>query len=288
MPLSKGTKRKLRKLVGLIRPQDKTDLLAEEVREDVAEIAARLNGIPDYVSTIATLRDSLTALSESVIAVSATGATQGDLASLGDSYKKQFTTLETKVEVLAATIRAESTTSLLETKTELEEGIEQLRKELQKVRIELLGKVGGGSMNRQIFVGGNDPLIKYTDINFKAGSNVTLTYANNNTTQKAEITIAATGGGGGTTRSINSISGDTTAGDTSGTDYVYLCSGTLTLTLPTAVANGNLYTIKNVGVGTVTIATTSLQTIDGDTTVIMPIRYTAVDVISDTANWNIT
>lgn len=143
-------------------------------------------------------------------------------------------------------------------------------------------------MSRQIFIGGADPLTRYTDINLKAGSNVTITYANNNTTKKVDITIASTGGGGGSVRSINSVSTPTTAGSTSGTDYVYLVSGTTTITLPTAVGNTNLYTIKNVGTGVVTINTTSSQTIDGSLTVSMPVQYTAVDLISDTANWNVT
>lgn len=171
------------------------------------------------------------------------------------------------------------------TKDEVKDGLGKLRTEL----VGMLNKYGGGSMNRQMFIGGVDPLTKYTDVNFKAGSNVTLTYANNNATKKVDITITSSGGGGGgTVRSINSISGDTSAGATSGTDYVYLCSGTLTLTLPDAAANTNLYTVKNVGSGIITIATTSSQTIDGTTTITMPVQYTAVDLISDTANWNVT
>lgn len=169
---------------------------------------------------------------------------------------------------------------------------QRLQAFIDKVRVDLMSAIqskGGGSANRQIFVGGANPLTRYTDINLKAGSNVTITYANNNTTKKAEITIASSGGGGGgTVRSINSVSADTTAGATAGTDYVYLVSGTTTITLPTAVGNTNLYTIKNIGTGVVTIATTSAETIDNDSTIIMPVRYTSVDVISDTANWNIT
>lgn len=125
---------------------------------------------------------------------------------------------------------------------------------------------GGGNANRNIAIGGNGSVLsRYTDINLKPGSNVTITYANNNTTKYTDVTIAATGGGG-TTRSINNISTSQTAGDTAGTDYVYLCTGTLTLTLPTAVGNENLYTVKNVGTGVVTIDTTGGETIDGNLT----------------------
>lgn len=167
---------------------------------------------------------------------------------------------------------------------------EKLDEALRKLRTEIntrLANLGGGQAAPQLMVG-NVESKKWKDFNIKAGTNVTLTLADNNTTHRSELTIAATGGGGGTTRSINSISADTTAGATAGTDYVYLCTGTITLTLPDATTNTNLYTVKNVGTGVITIATTSSQTIDGSTTITLPVQYTSVDLISDTANWGVT
>jgi hypothetical protein len=96
----------------------------------------------------------------------------------------------------------------------------------------------------------------------------------------------ASGGWSGITRSVSSISTNTSAGATAITDYVYLCTATLTITLPTAVGNTNRYAIKNVG-GTTTIATTSSQTIDGSTTATLSVQYVTVEVVSDGANWNI-
>lgn len=162
---------------------------------------------------------------------------------------------------------------------------------LNKLRIDLntrISNIGGGAMNRQMFIGGVDPLTRYTDMNLKAGSNVTITYANNNTTKKVDVTFSASGTGGGTVRSVNSISTSQTAGSTSGTDYVYLCSGTMTLTMPDATGNTNLYTVKNVGNGIITINTTSAQLIDNQASIQLATIYTSVDLISDTANWNLT
>ena len=84
-----------------------------------------------------------------------------------------------------------------------------------------------------------------------------------------------------------SISTNTTAANVVNINYTYLASGTTTLTLPTAVGNLNQYTVKNIGTGIVTIATTSSQTIDGSTTAVMPVKYTALSIISDGANWNL-
>ncbi len=72
-----------------------------------------------------------------------------------------------------------------------------------------------------------------------------------------EVAPAAGGVGGGITRAIASISTATTAGAVANTDYTYLVSGTTTLTLPTAVGNTNTYTVKNAGVATVSVASTS-------------------------------
>lgn len=104
---------------------------------------------------------------------------------------------------------------------------------------------------------------------------------------RGDGTWATVAGGTGITRSISSISAPATAGATASTDYVYFVSGTTTLTLPTAVSNTNRYTVKNVGVATVTIATTSSQTIDGSSTITLPVSNTSVDLISNNANWRV-
>lgn len=154
-------------------------------------------------------------------------------------------------------------------------------------RLNTIG-VGGGNANRNIAIGGNGKVLQpYTDINLKAGANVTITYAANNTTKYTDVTVAATGGAG-TVRSINTISTSQTAAATAGTDYVYICAAGVNLTLPTAVSNTNLYTVKNTSASSVLVSTTASETIDAQSNLILAVQYTAVDLISDSANWNIT
>lgn len=171
--------------------------------------------------------------------------------------------------------------------------VDAFNETLNKVRQELTNRINniprGGNANRNIAVGGNTSVLSmFTDINLKAGAGTTLTYSNNKTTKYLDLTITATGSGSGITRSINSISSNTIAGAVAAIDYVYLVSGTTTLTLPTAVGNTNLYTVKNVGSGVATIATTGVETIDGGSTIVMPVRYTSVDLLSDGSNWEVT
>jgi hypothetical protein len=70
------------------------------------------------------------------------------------------------------------------------------------------------------------------------------------------------------------------------TDYLIDCTAnTFTATLPTAVGiTGRQYVIKNSGTGTITVATTSSQTIDGQLTQTLS-QYDAITVQSTNAGW---
>lgn len=89
---------------------------------------------------------------------------------------------------------------------------------------------------------------------------------------------------------ISSVSGNFTVGSTSTVVYADAAGGSLTVTLPTAVGiSGRLFTVKrlNSGSNTVTVGTTSAQTIDGATTQILTTQYTSVGFRSNNANWMI-
>jgi hypothetical protein len=73
----------------------------------------------------------------------------------------------------------------------------KFQKTVDQMRVDILGRIhGGGSMNRNIAVNGNTSVLsRYTDLNLKAGTNVTLASANNDTTKSLDLTITAAGGG---------------------------------------------------------------------------------------------
>lgn len=69
------------------------------------------------------------------------------------------------------------------------------------------------------------------------------------------------------------------------TDNVILCTGTFTITLPTAVGNGGkVFNIKNVSTGTITVDANGSQTIDGELTQTV-LEYDNLTVISNNSNW---
>ena len=106
-----------------------------------------------------------------------------------------------------------------------------------------------------------------------------------------QLTAATAGGGGVDTVSSTSTSGSVTL--PASTNVLVLAtggSGGITQTLPTAVGlTGQKARIKKVdsGVGTVTIATTSGQTIDGGSTYLLVNQWQYVSLESDGSNWQI-
>lgn len=84
------------------------------------------------------------------------------------------------------------------------------------------------------------------------------------------------------------LSTKTSAYTLQSTDEVILCSGTFTVTLPTAVGiNGKKYYIKNIGTGTITISPNGSETIDGSTNIKIRTRYAAIALVSNNTGWNI-
>ena len=91
-------------------------------------------------------------------------------------------------------------------------------------------------------------------------------------------------GGSGINRIISVISSATTGASVTGKDYVYLTTGTFIFTLPTAVGNTNIYSLKITDGGTITLATTGGQTVDGVVPGLLTFP-TSLDFISNNANW---
>lgn len=118
-----------------------------------------------------------------------------------------------------------------------------------------------------------------------SGSTITFTEAPPLGTIIEVVTLITQAGSGGSGSS--SVRTVTTSGNILSTDSVVLASGTITLTLPTAVgASGTTFQVKNIGTGEVTLqGTTAAETIDGATALILRYRNSAVGLTSDGTNW---
>jgi hypothetical protein len=70
-------------------------------------------------------------------------------------------------------------------------------------------------------------------------------------------------------------------------DTIISCSGTFTVTLPTAVGcTGREYVIKNTGTGVITVDANSTETIDGELTQTLN-QWDAMAIVSNGTGWSI-
>jgi hypothetical protein len=110
-----------------------------------------------------------------------------------------------------------------------------------------------------------------------AGSHVGISWSYDDAGNALSATVS-----GGITRTIATVSTNTTAGV--GGDFFYFVTGTTTLSLPAAAGNTGVYTVKNIGGGTVTVDTVGSETIDGAAS--QSFSYPdALTLVSDGTNW---
>jgi len=138
--------------------------------------------------------------------------------------------------------------------------------------------LGTAPTNGQLLIGNG---AGYTLAQLTAGSGITIT----NSAGGISIVAAST-----PTTAFTTITTSTTLSAAVNAVLVDATGGNITVTLPTAVGANIPYIVKrkDASANTLTIATTSSQTIDGATTMQILYQYTSVTVVSDGANWYVT
>jgi hypothetical protein len=120
-------------------------------------------------------------------------------------------------------------------------------------------------------------------VDFTANDGSTISF--NQTPQQGSVIEYVSFISGKSRRSINRVSSSLLAGSTPQTDYIYIATNPIVITLPSVVGNNNRYTIKNLSVGEVTIVSQSGQLIDGNISVKIIDQYTSIDLVGDSQNW---
>ena len=228
------------------------------------------------------------------------GVLRADIKDIGDrkvkipDFAKDISKLELELGNLIRNLKDDSEDQLKGQSKDLKKQIDNLEEDFKKLRSSMSNLASnrghGGQANRNILVSNNpSTLSQYTDLNIKAGANITLSYTSNNNLKTTDLTIAATGGvGSGITRNIATVSTSQVLAAVASTDYVVIASAGVGVTLPTAVGNSNLYTIKNVAASSVMVLADGVETIDGSANIILNTQFTSIDLISDNSNWQIT
>lgn len=264
-----------------------TELKASEINNDetgTAKVEGVLGKFTEYQTAFAKEKQDL--LTKDALIQSAVDGLRQDFERLS---KRLEASKEAELEKRDDTLQDHITETQLYAESIARE-LEELRKSFNTRIVNIQGH-GGGNANRNIQLGGSSLLTRYTDINFIAGSNMGIAAAIDDVNKRTNLTFYSTGGGvsstSGITRATSVITSDTTGGSTAAKDYVYLAATGLRFTLPTAVANNNLYTVKNASNSSVLVNTTGGETIDGSTSALMPEAYESLDFISDNINWNV-
>lgn len=187
MPLSKEKKRKLRTILGTLKPSEKGELKLDQFKEDTQENLLVI--FRQFSERMATIELSLLAEFNKKISEFPKPI---DLTQDIKNLKNDF---ENKVQSLTNNLKQDNG----------EEVVKKLKKDINKkidsLRVDFLGKIaglGGGQANRQINVNSSIMSTRYNDINFKDGTDTLLTTADNNTTKQVDVTIASSGVAGAT------------------------------------------------------------------------------------------
>lgn len=206
-------------------------------------------------SVVGKVKDVSAALESKIaflrIALQTGDAMVGDLSSTVEGLRGQLAFLEAQTGEIATLRTRVASLPSLETVLEVVRGmmendasddavekanlVADYTEQINTVRREVMNRLNtfshGGQANRNIAVNGNGSILsRYGDVNFKAGTNVTLTVADNNTTKQTDITITASGGAG--------VNPQTPAGTVNGSNVSFTCTGVVQV----AVADGTIDT----------------------------------------------
>lgn len=286
MPLNSETKRKVRKLLAALKPLERGELIAEQLREDIGE---NLNTvIQNFNSKIKQLKDDLLAelgerfkqvpdLSEEVLLLES--EIEGRLEEL---EKEEIPNIQTQMQDMASN-SIEDKGFIQDLEKKFQDKIEEIRDEFHY----RISNRGGGNANRQINVNSSVMSNYYADINFQQFGNIGWTATNDHDLKRVNIRASILTGGGGITRTVSVLSVSSTLAATATTDYTFFINDGIRVTLPTAIANTNRYSIKNISTSSVQVATTAGQSIDDGSTALLSSQYESVDIISNGSVWGI-
>ena len=288
MPSSE-IKRKARKLLAVLKPLERGELLVEQLQEDINESLGEL--IENFNSKIKKLReDLLIELGERLKQIPDLSDTFLSLKSelearLQELEKEEIPNIQTQMQdIVSSDIDSKSLAEELGKK--FEDKFDEIRREFRT----RFSNLGGGNANRQINVNSSVMSERYTDINFQQSGNIGWSTTTDDDFKRINIraSILVGGGGSGITRTVSILSVSSILAAAGTTDYVYFANVGGNLTLPTAISNTNGYAIKNMATSSVLVSAATGQDIDGSATALMPTQYESLTFYSNGSVWGVT
>ena len=186
------------------RSENRTTELKDWTRGKLDDLSGKMKLIPGNLKTyvdgqIEKVRDSAVQIAREV--VSAAAEDIEELSKKIEGYSSVFEAINTRIDKL-------------------------------QNRIDKLGRNGSGgptmasgAPNRSVYVNGKIVSGRFSDVNFKAGSNVTITTADNMTTMQVDVTVTSSGGGSGPTVPTGTVDGSNNTFTASTTPTIVFTEG---------------------------------------------------------------
>lgn len=194
--MTKDKKKKLRKVLAALSPELKGDLAVQELKEEIREVAS---AIPkDYSLSISALKYALETLQADFVFRTGNMPSGADLDRVKQEYLVKLGQIEARFgNVFADVLKniSDLEQKINETKDDSEEDLDDLKESIAMLRREFQRR-GGGGAHLQMLQSSSVLSSKYVDVNFIAGSNITLSKADDDTNRRVNFTIEATAGGG--------------------------------------------------------------------------------------------
>ena len=216
---------------------------------------------------------------------------EADVAFLNQTVLEQTSLRQTAIKDIQKLVENINTRSK---KEDIEKTLKYIEGRIETLRQDIFNRISqiGGSPNQQINVNSSVMSAKYADFNFLSDTAIRWVATQDDNNKRVNIRASLISGGsggpgGGITRSVSIISVSSTLAATALTDYIFFTNTGIKITLPTAVDNSNLYTIKNVSSSSILVAANGAETIDGSATVLVALPNEALDFISDNTNFNV-
>lgn len=234
------------------------DLIGKNIVEKTKEIEAKIPNIEPIITDITTFRDDL-----------------AKIKGRGGSANQQINVNSSVMSRQYSDFNFVSNTAIRWVASD-----DNVNKRVNIQASLISGGAGGGGASLNVTEVDGAPYV--SSVTTIVVSNGTLTDDGG-----GQVTISTGGGGSGISRVTSVLSVSSTMAAGAQTDYVFFPNVGVSLILPTAIGNSNLYTVKNFSPSSVIVLAPTGQDIDGSTSALMPTINESLSFMSNNSVWGV-
>lgn len=192
--LNNDKKKKIRKLLATLEPQEEAKLLTKNLEEDIKVLESRIENSKDYSDSIKKITEGIFKLRDFIVAKLPEFADKASITQLEINTLEGIESLEKRLSISLANVESDVlglNSEVAGFQIENDKEVKELRNLLDEWKLDLTNKIndkGGGAQNQKISIAGTVMSTRYADFNL-IGSGITITKADNNTAKRVDITF---------------------------------------------------------------------------------------------------